>query len=48
MTLRMVARVQVRKEEEPCEKRRERESKSRMDEENAIKGKEEQLDGMKA
>ena len=27
---------------------KERESKSRMDEENAIKGKEEQLDGMKA
>ena len=39
MTLRMVARVQVRKEEERCEKRRE--SQSRMDEGNALKGKEE-------
>ena len=30
------------------EKEKERESESRMDEENALKGKEEQLDGMKA
>jgi len=47
----------VRKEEGRCEERkrsnaskgeRERESKSRMDEENLIKGTEEQLDGLKA
>ena len=56
MTLRMVARVQVREENERCEKEKgamrekekKRESESRMDEENALKGKEEQLDGMKA
>ena len=56
MNLRMVARVQVREEKERCkkekgakrEKEKERESESRMDEENALKGKEEQLDGMKA
>ena len=56
MTLRMVARVQVRKEKERCEKEKgamrekekKRESESRMDEENTLKGNEEQLDGMEA
>ena len=56
MTLRIVAREQVRKEKERCEKEKgalrekekERECESRMDEESALKGKEEQSDGMKA
>ena len=46
----------MRKEKERCEKEKgamrekekKRESESRMDEENALKGNEEQLDGMEA